>query len=124
MSQTKHQNETSAEKLQKKLQKLPIILKQPESEKEENFLREVCEFEFMNIEEPGLVHRFPYGNAKNNHNFTLFHGGKYKLPRFIAQWVESRTKPIWDWRPDGIGGLTKKLIGQDPRFQMRQVYGG
>jgi len=107
-----------------KLQKLPIIGKQPANEKEEKFLREVCEFEFMNIEEPGLCHRFPYGNAKINHNFTLFHGGKYKLPRFIAQWIESRTTPIWDWRPDGLGGLNKKLIGQNPRFQMRQGFGG
>ena len=106
------------------LQKLPIIGKQPASEKEEKFLREVCEFEFMNMEEPGLSQRFPYGNAKKNHNFTLFHGGKYKLPRFIAQWVESRTTPLWDWRPNGEGGMTKKLIGQNPRFQMRQVFGG
>jgi hypothetical protein len=106
------------------LQKLPIIGKKLTNEKEENFLREICEFEFMNIEEPGLSHRFPYGNAKQSHNFTLFHGGKYKLPRFIAQWIESRTTPIWDWRPDGTGGMEKKLIGQKPRFQMRQVFGG
>jgi len=119
MSEVKHR-ETSAEKLQK----LPIILRKPKNEKEEKFLREVCEFEFYNLEEPGLCHRFPYGNTKHSHNFTLFHGGKYKLPRFIAQWVESRTKPIWDWRPDGLGGMTKKLIGQDPRFQMRQGFGG
>lgn len=119
MSQTKHQKKSP-----EALQTLPIIGKQPESEKEEKFLREICEFEFMNIEDPGLVHRFPYGNSKNKHDFTLFHGGKYKLPRFIAHWIESRTKPIWQWRPDGLGSMTKKLIGQDPRFQMRQVFGG
>lgn len=28
------------------------------------------------------------------------------------------------WRPDGEGGMAKKLIGQNPRFQMRQSYGG
>lgn len=105
------------------LQKLPIIGKQPESEKEEEFLREVCEFEFMNMEDPGLEHRFPYGNGHKSHNFTLFHGGKYKLPRFLARWIESRTTPIWQWRPDGEGGMAKKLIGQNPRFQMRQVFG-
>jgi len=105
------------------LQKLPIIGKQPVDEKEEKFLREVCQFEFYNLEEPGLSQRFPYGNSKHHHNFTLFHGGKYTLPRFIAQWVESRNKPIWDWRPDGNGGMTKKLIGKDSRFQMRQVFG-
>jgi len=53
----------------------------------------------------------------------LFHGGKYKLPRFIALWIESRTTPIWDWRPNGEGGMAKKLMGKNPRFQMRQVYG-
>ena len=119
MSQIQHQNRTLDE-----LRKLPIIGKQPENEKEENFLREICEFEFMNIEEPGLSHRFPYGNAKHHHNFTMFHGGKYKLPRFIARWIESRTTPMWDWRPNGTGGLEKKFIGQKPRFQMRQVFGG
>jgi len=119
MSEVKHQDISMT-----KLQKLPFVLKQPANEKEEKFLREVCEFEFYNLEEPGLCQRFPYGNAKYSHNFTLFHGGKYKLPRFIAQWIESRTKPLWDWRPDGSGGMTKKLIGQDPRFQMRQSFGG
>lgn len=119
MSQLKHHNRTIDD-----IRSLPIIGKQPANEKEDNFLREVCEYEFMNIEEPGLSHRFPYGNAKKNHTFTLFHGGKYKVPRFVAHWIESRTTPIWDWRPNGEGGMTKKLIGQKPRFQMRQVFGG
>lgn len=119
MSQLEHQKIKPED-----LQKLPIIGKRPESEKEEEFLREICEFEFMNIKEPGLSHTFPYGNATNNHKFVLFHGGKYKVPRFIAQWIESRSTPIWDWRPDGTGSMTKKLIGRDPRFQMRQVFGG
>jgi len=106
------------------LQKLPIIGKKPANEKEEKYLREICEFEFMNLEEPGLLHRFPYGNAQKHHTFTLFHGGKYKVPRFIARWIESRSTPIWDWRPDGTGGMEKKLMGQNPRFQMREVFGG
>jgi hypothetical protein len=106
------------------LQKLPIIGKHPKNEKEEKFLREVCEFEFFNLEEPGVSCRFPYGNAKHQHNFTLFHGGKYKLPRFIAAHLESKCTPIWEWRPDGTGRLVKKQIGNKPRFQMRQVFGG
>jgi len=118
MSQLKHDKRTAED-----FQKLPIIGKQPSSEKEEKFLREVCEFEFINIEEPNVSLRFPYGNAKVQHNFTLFPGGKYKLPRFIARWIESRTTPIWEWRPDGRGSLEKKLIGNKPRFQMRQVFG-
>lgn len=119
MSQTRHQNKTAED-----IQQLPIIGQQPKSEKEEDFLREICEFEFMNIKEPGLSHRFPYGNSKNHHNFTFFHGKKYKVPRFLAQWIESRATPLYNWLPDGTGGMTKKKTGNDPRFQMRQVFGG
>lgn len=118
MSNLKHGKKTIED-----LRKLPIIGKQPENEKEEKFLREVGEFEFINLEEPGLSLRFPYGNSKNQHVFTLFPGGKYKYPRFIARWIESRTTPLWKWRPNGEGGLEKKLIGNKPRFQMRQTYG-
>ena len=102
------------------LQKLPIIGKQPKNDDEEEFLREICEFEFLNLEEPGVMHPFSY----NGQSFKLFHGNKYKFPRFLARWLESRSRPIWDWRPDGTGSMKKKLIGRDPRFQMRQVFGG
>ena len=102
---------------------LPIIGKQPTTEKEENFLREICEFEFTNLEEPGVFHRFPYGNTKRNHTFNLFHGSVYKFPRFIARHIESCATPLWDWRPDGTGKLDKKYMGKKPRFQMRQVFG-
>lgn len=117
MSVLKNKNRSLEE-----IQQLPIIGKQPESEKEEKFLREVCEFEFQNIEEPGLSHTFPYGSTKKNHNFTFFHGGKYKVPRFIARHLESCTKPIWKWRPDGTGKMMKQNIGTRPRFQMRQTF--
>ena len=119
MSNRRHSNDNV-----ESLSKLPIVGRQPESEKEENFLREISEFEFNNLEEPGVVHKFPYGNAKRSHNFTLFHGGKYKLPRFIARHLESCETPIWEWRPDGTGRLNKQKIGTKPRFQMRQVFGG
>ncbi len=101
---------------------LPIVGDQPKSEKEEAFLRELCEYEFMNLEEPGLSISFCYGNAKNKEDFTFFHGGKYKLPRFIARHMESCSKPIWKWRPDGTGRMNKQKIGNDPRFQMRQTF--
>jgi len=101
---------------------LPIVGPQPKDVREEEFLREVCEYEFMNLEEPGIMHKFPYGSSKNSHTFTLMHGGKYKLPRFIARHIESCSTPIWDWRPNGLGGLEKKYQGTKPRFQMRQVY--
>lgn len=104
------------------LRALPIVGKQPQDAKEEEFLREVCEYEFVNIEEPGLMHKFPYGNSKNTHTFSLMHGAKYQLPRFVARHLESCSTPIWDWRPNGLGGLEKKYLGTKPRFQLRQVY--
>ena len=104
--------------------KLPIVGEQPKSDSEEKFLREICEYEFFNLKEPNVSVRFPYGDTKNNHTFTLFHGGKYKLPRFLARYIDSRSTPIWEWRPDGTGRLNKEKVGNDPRFSMRQVFGG
>ena len=109
--------------LMAKLQKLPIIGKPPADENEEKYLREVCWFEFFNLKEAKVSVRFPYGNSKNQHNFTLFPGGKYHLPRFIARHIESKGEPQWDWRPDGTGSMIKEYIGDEPRFQMRQVFG-
>jgi hypothetical protein len=109
-----------------KMQKLPIINTQDPSkkysEKEEKHLRELVDFEFMNLEEPGLMHKFAYGNAANKMSFTLFHGAKYKLPRFLARHIESKATPMWTWRPDGSGRLEKSLKGWKSRFQMREVY--
>jgi len=105
-----------------KLKSLPIVGEQPENDKEEDFLREVCEYEFVNLEEPGLSHKFSYGNSKISHRFSLFHGGKYKLPRFIARHLEACATPIWDWRPDGQGGMQKKSMGNKQRFQLRQTF--
>lgn len=109
----------------KKMKKLPIINRNEPSkkytEKEENYLREICNYEFMNLEEPGLRHKFSYGTVKNKQTFTLFHGGKYALPRFIARHIESCAKPNWKYRPDGMGSMQKVLEGWIPRFQMREV---
>lgn len=104
------------------LSKLPILGPQPKNEKEEKFLREICEFEFYNLEEPGLPHTFSYGSTRNQHVFDLYHGEKYKLPRFVARHVESKGTPIWDWRPDGTGRMAKKLVGKKPRFRMGQTF--
>lgn len=109
-----------------KIQNLPIIdpsdRTKKYSEKEEKHLREMNTYEFMNLEEPGLMITFPYGNANNKHNFTLMHGGKYLLPRFLQRHVESKSTPMWGWKPDGTGRLTKILKGRNSRFQMREVY--
>lgn len=92
------------------------------SEKEEKNLRELITYEFMNLEEPGLTMSFVYGNSSNKQKFTFFHGGKYTVPKFIARHVESKSTPIWAWRPDGMGGMKKELTGYKSRFQMREVY--
>lgn len=105
-----------------KLAKLPIVGEQPKDDKEEAFLREICEYEFSNVEEPGLMVTFPYGNTRQSASIKLFHGGKYKLPRFLARHVDTRSTPIWKWRPDGTGSMHKELVGTKSRFQMRQVY--
>ena len=110
----------------KRMQMLPIIdPKNPSkkfSEKEEKWLREVVPYEFMNIEEPGLMHSFSYGCSGNSMKITMFHGGKYNVPRFLARHIDSRSTPIWSWKPDGNGSLQKERTGQKSRFQMREMY--
>ena len=116
-------NEVSKADLSK-LQKLPITdpYKQKMTDKEEKHLREMCEYEFMNLEEPGLMQKFTYGNAKYKETFTLFHGQKYRLPRFVARHIDSRSTPMWTWQPDGTGRMQKMRVGEKSRFQMREVY--
>ena|SRR3990167_4015600 len=99
--------------------RLPIILRKPSSEKEEKHLREISKYTFNNLEEPGMSVQFPYGSGKNRKNFMFFHGGEYWLPRFIAEWVESRSTPIWGFKPDGSGRMVKHRKGDRQRFQMR-----
>lgn len=108
--------------MKKDYSNLPILSSKPVSEKEEKFLREESEYEFYNLEQPGLAISFVYGGSKNKQKFTFFHGGKYRLPRFIAKHVESSGTPIYKWRPNGLGSLEKKLEGRKPRFRMSQVY--
>ena len=83
--------------------------------------KEEATFEFYNLEEPGLMLKFPYGTTKKIEKFTFLHGGKYKIRREVAQHVESRQTPIWGYRPDGTGTMVKNLNGWKPRFQMREV---
>lgn len=105
-----------------KLENLPIVGRLPKNEKEEKYLREIGEYEFYNQEDPGLSHKFPYGATRNKVVFTLFHGGKYHVPRHVADHINSRSTPIWKWRPDGMGSMVKEKVGTKSRFQMRPVY--
>lgn len=110
----------------KKIEKLPIIdpsdPSKKFSEKEEKWLREMTTYEFMNLEEPGLMQTFSYGNAQHKFKFQFMHGGRYRVPRFIARHIDSRGTPMWDYRPDGQGSMHKQQIGHKSRFQMREVF--
>jgi len=107
---------------EKKLMDLPILGKKPENEKEEKYLREICEYEFYNVEEPGLTLRFPYGSTKKSYTFTFRHGEKYKIPRHVARHIESCSTPMYSWRPSGTGNMQKTHTGTKSRFQMRPVF--
>lgn len=106
------------------LKKLPIVGAQPKSEKEEKFWKDFATYEFQNLEEPGRMIQFSYGNANHRKTFTLFHGGKYHLPRHIARHLESLGTPIWEYRPDGNGKMQKQKTGYKSRFQMRETFEG
>jgi len=105
----------------KKLSDLPIVGGKPENEKEEKWLREFETYEFYNLEEPGISQTISYGNTKNKVSIDLFHGGKYVFPRHLARFIESRSIPIYKYRPDGTGAMIKTHVGENPRFQMRQI---
>lgn len=94
----------------------------PVSEKEQQWLDEEIEVEFYNLEEPGMINKFPFGTTKNYKIYTLLHGGKYKLPRKVIKHIETRQTPIWRHIPDGMGSMRKELTGWKPRFQCRQVF--
>lgn len=94
----------------------------PVTDKEKEWLDQEIEIEFMNIEESGTLNKFCYGTTKDFKVYTLWHGGKYKLPRKIIQHIQSRQTPIWKYMPNGLGGMAKQLIGHKPRFQCREVF--
>ncbi len=112
----------ATKKKDSKYDKLPICGKQPESEAEEKYLREIVKYEFYNLEQPGVVEQFIYGGAVNHQQFIFFHGQKYEIPRHVANWVESRGTPIYKWLPDGQGSMKKEQTGYTPRFSMRVVF--
>jgi len=107
---------------EEKLQSLPIIPYKKRSEKEEKYLKEFINAEFVNLKDSGLSHEFLYGDRKNNKTFKFFHGGEYRVPRFIAKHVEGRHTPIKEWKSDGNGKMVKTAAGKDYRFQMRESF--
>ena len=99
----KRMSEIKATLQKAELEQLPIVGAQPHSEKEADHLKEICSYEFYNLEEPGLSITFPYGNTRFMRTFNFFHGAVYQLPRHVARHLEGCATPIWDYRPDGQG---------------------
>lgn len=93
-----------------------------EKVRKDKWLNEEVTFEFMNLEEPGMIQKFSYGTTRKPEVHTLFHGGKYTKPRHLVNHIESRRTPIWNYRPNGIGGSQKELTGYKSRFQCRVVF--
>ena len=98
------------------------FVKKDKKERHKEWLNEDVSVEFFNLEEPGVPLSFSYGPTKNIEKHTLLHGGKYRLRRQIVQHIESRQTPIWGYKPDGKGIMTKNLEGYKSRFQCRQVF--
>lgn len=93
------------------------------SDKEKQWLDEEIDVEFYNIEEPGMIQKFAFGDTKKHKVYTLFHGEKYKLPRKVVKHLEENCRtPMYKWQPDGKGIMQKTLTGYKPRFQCRQVF--
>lgn len=93
-----------------------------EKDRKRKWLDEVILVEFRNLEEPGHPLTFEYGTTKNKEKFQLLHSGKYRMRREVAEHIESRSIPIYDYVPDGTGKMHKKLMGHAPRFQCRQIF--
>jgi hypothetical protein len=103
--------------------RLPIVGARPKSDKEEKFLREVGLYEFINKEQPGAAVKFTYGNTKVFTEPTLFHGGKYRLPRHIVRHLENCQVPMYTYLNDPSSGrLGKTLQAFNSRYQCRPLY--
>ena len=109
-----------------KLKKLPIFNRNDPAKKfteaQEKHLREICTFEFNNLESAGQPMKFSYGTRSAKMDFEFQHGETYAVPRFIAKHVESCSKPLWKFKADGSGAIRKEGAGVDRRFAMREVY--
>lgn len=93
-----------------------------EKDRREAWLNETVYVEFMNLEEPGIPIKFTFGDTRKKENYTLLHGGKYRLPRKVVKHIESRQTPIWGYRPDGSGAMQKNLESYKSRFQCREIF--
>lgn len=102
---------------------VPIDGRVVTDEAEKKYLKEIGIYEFSNLEDPRSFMKFSYGGTKKPTIFMLQHGGTYRLPRHVANWLESRGSPQWKWSPDGSGRLDKRYDGKKNRAMLRPVFG-
>lgn len=123
---------------EKEFDKLPIVgdlkiaggVRGTRKKAEEAWLREVKNYEFHNVEQPGNSLTFTYGDTKNSMRFVLHHGAKVRLPRHVAMHCESIGRPIYEmdgYQGDKRGEMmvvqnNKRLIGRAPRFMLREQF--
>ena len=93
----------------------------PKGEKEEKFLREYKIYEFSNVENPGQSHSFPFGSSSRNATFCFFHGGRYRLPRFLANHMNESGIPQREKYKNLSGHTEERVVGKKPRLNMREV---
>lgn len=110
----KEEKATGIETVDQALEKADRIDVKPKDEE--------IEIEFYNIENPGLTIKFAFGSTRNKKIYTLFHGGKYKLPRSVVKHISTRQMPMWNYTSDGTGRLRKNLLGYKSRFECRTAW--
>jgi hypothetical protein len=108
------EEKSAIESVDQMLEKVDRIAVKPQDEE--------IEVEFYNLENPGLTIKFAYGSTKNKKIYTLFHGGKYKLPRSVVKHISTRQMPLWNYTSDGTGRLRKNLLGYKSRFECRTAW--
>lgn len=111
---------------EKSLNRIPLMnIYEPHkkyTEKEEKYLREMRVYQFSNLEQAGSPLEFSYGSGKVQMQFKLEPNTLHRLPRWLAQHVESRGRPVYDWVPTGESRkMTKRLVDFERRFMMREV---
>lgn len=84
-------------------------------------------YEFINMEQPGKSLSFFYGDARRPQKIHWKHGEVVECTEEIAEHVQSRQTPIWEWvqiiAPNGVPSKVGKIVGYTPRFFMKKVKG-
>lgn len=80
------------------------------------------QIEFNNLQNPGVMLEFTYGDTKNFKKYKLFDGVIVKLPEKVVRHLETCGTPFYKYAPDCAGVIVKTFIKMNPRFSCRRVY--